>query len=194
MTLRKAWFGFGLLLISLLCLSYIAISSYEQELSYEHSIHARDSIDSYAKHIEDILLINFTNLDSIQAHGFAHVIYESCDRFHVDWSLVASIIYYESTYQTSSVNPKSGCVGLMALCDETAARQAKKCGVKRPLYRDPFINILLGTCYLRELLDKYPNNLDQVINVYVGNKTETEEAVKYRGGVKADYLRMKRMR
>ncbi len=72
---------------------------------------------------------------------------------------------YAISRQESALNPFArspvGAAGLMQLMPQTAANIAGKCGIaysgKDALF-DPEINVLFGSCYLMQLLEKYGGN------------------------------------
>lgn len=90
---------------------------------------------------------------------FDGMIQEASTKHGVDESLIRAVIKQESAY-----NPKAtswvGAQGLMQLMPETAA----DLGVKDSY--DPYQNIMGGTLYLRQLMDRFDGNLTKVIAGY----------------------------
>jgi soluble lytic murein transglycosylase-like protein len=78
-------------------------------------------------------------------------IQEASDKFGVDTGLIAAVIAQESGGNPSAVSSK-GAKGLMQLMDSTAT----DLGVSKVF--EPRQNILGGTKYLKQLLDKYNGN------------------------------------
>lgn len=80
-------------------------------------------------------------------------------RYRLDPSLLAAVIYQESRFRPSAVSG-AGAVGLMQLMPATARGIALRTGgsgfVDGDLY-DPELNVRYGAWYLRHLLDKYGN-------------------------------------
>lgn len=78
-------------------------------------------------------------------------IQEASQKFGVDTNLITAVIAQESAGNPSAVSPK-GAKGLMQLMDTTA----RDMGVSQVF--QPRQNIIGGTKYLRQLLDKYNGN------------------------------------
>jgi soluble lytic murein transglycosylase-like protein len=80
-------------------------------------------------------------------------------RYNMDADLIASVIAVESNFDPKAVSRKNAR-GLMQLLPETAAQL----GVKN--IDDPAENIDAGTRYLRDLLQKYNNDLALALAAY----------------------------
>jgi soluble lytic murein transglycosylase-like protein len=79
--------------------------------------------------------------------------------YGLDPALVASVIAEESNFNPQAVSKKSA-LGLMQLRSETAAQMAVRNAF------DPAQNIEGGTHYLRQLLDRYGQNLTLALAAY----------------------------
>lgn len=86
-------------------------------------------------------------------------IVEASKRFNVNARLIYSVIAAESGGQDDAISPR-GAKGLMQLTDSTAEQM----GVSDSL--DPHENIVGGTKYLRELLDRYDGDLRLTLAAY----------------------------
>lgn len=88
---------------------------------------------------------------------------------NIDPALLRAVISVESGYNPSAVSP-AGAVGLMQLMPNTAKRYR----VKNP--RDPGQNIHGGAKYLRDLLNRFNNDLHLVLAAYNAGE---EAVIKY---------------
>lgn len=83
----------------------------------------------------------------------------AANSYNLDPALVASVIAVESNFNPRAVSKKSA-LGLMQLLPETAAQMAV------PNAFDPTQNINGGTRYLRQLLDRYKQDLSLALAAY----------------------------
>lgn len=90
---------------------------------------------------------------------YAKFISNAAQHHNVDADLIVSVITAESRFNPKAISRKNAR-GLMQLLPETATRL----GVKNVF--DPQENIEAGTKYLRELLDRYDNNLVLTLAAY----------------------------
>jgi soluble lytic murein transglycosylase-like protein len=79
--------------------------------------------------------------------------------YNVSYPLVRAIIHAESGDDPQAVSP-TGARGLMQI----NAITQKHLGLDNPM--DPEQNVAAGTAYLRSLVDRFPNNPDNVIRAY----------------------------
>lgn len=90
---------------------------------------------------------------------YSNLIVAASKHHGVDADLIVSVITAESKFNPKAISRKNAR-GLMQLLPETAARF----GVKNIF--DPEENIEAGTRYLRELLDRYNNDLTLTLAAY----------------------------
>jgi soluble lytic murein transglycosylase len=93
---------------------------------------------------------------------------EAATRHGVDPTLVAAVIYQESSFRETVVSA-SGAIGLMQVLPSTAEDIALRTGGERfetGDLRDPEINIRYGTELLRFLLDYYDDDVPTALAAY----------------------------
>lgn len=100
-----------------------------------------------------------------------------CGENNLDPMLVYAMIKAESNFEPN-ITSTSGAMGLMQLMDSTAREMAEKLNIeytaKEILYQ-PETNIMLGTKYFSELLEKYNDNIYLALTAYnagIGNVTK----------------------
>lgn len=84
---------------------------------------------------------------------------EASEKFGVDKKLISAVIVQESAGNQFAVS-KAGAKGLMQLMDSTA----RTLGVVNPF--NPRLNIMGGTRYLRDMLEKYNGNEELALASY----------------------------
>ncbi len=90
---------------------------------------------------------------------FREIVKAAATRYNVDADLIASVIAAESNFDPKAISKKNAR-GLMQLLPDTAARF----GVRNIF--DPQENIDAGTHYLRDLLQRYNNDLVLALAAY----------------------------
>jgi soluble lytic murein transglycosylase len=97
------------------------------------------------------------------------------NEFGIDAQLVKAVIKKESNINPEVVSSK-GAVGLMQIMPKTAREIAVQLNVSdyysSESLKNPQINIMFGTYYLKKLLDYYNNNLILALSAYnagIGN-------------------------
>jgi soluble lytic murein transglycosylase-like protein len=96
-------------------------------------------------------------------------------RFGVDPLTVMAVVHVESRFDPNAVSPK-GAIGLMQLQAETARSLASDLGLQwtgDELLYDPDVNVLLGTFYLRRLIDRF-GDVDAALAAYCSGPTLVE--------------------
>jgi soluble lytic murein transglycosylase len=78
------------------------------------------------------------------------------------------LIRQESLFDARARSP-AAAVGLMQLIPPTAARVARQLGLAVPSQErlfEPEVNLILGTQYLKDLLERYSNNWPKALAAY----------------------------
>ena len=101
--------------------------------------------------------------DSVNA-----LVSDACDRNNLDADLVNSVIAAESGFNPKAVSRK-GAQGLMQLMPNTAA------ALGIPDAMDPVANVDGGTRYLRELLERFQNDLAKTLAAYNAGPERVEQ-------------------
>ena len=118
---------------------------------------------------EENVFTNNINKDYLNTEGFKNVlaganaysdiIEQASQKYNVPQKLIAAVMKQESNYNQNAVS-SSGAKGLMQLMPGTA----KYLGVKDAT--DPKQNIMGGTKYLGQLLDKFNQNIELALAAY----------------------------
>lgn len=100
--------------------------------------------------------------------AYWEMIQQTAETSGLDPYLVVALIRQESLFDPKALSPASA-YGLMQLIPSTAARMAKRLALgsfpPENLF-EPTLNLRLGTHYLKELLQQYPDSLPKAIAAY----------------------------
>lgn len=90
------------------------------------------------------------------------IINEASEKYSVPKDLIKAVIKQESNYMPNAISSK-GAIGLMQIMPSTGALL----GVDdKELLKDPYINIMTGTKYLSQMLNRYDGRLDLSLSAY----------------------------
>ena len=95
-------------------------------------------------------------------------------------TLILSLIRQESAFDPEAIS-RANAKGLMQLIPPTAKEVARRLKVKEYALDNPQDNILLGTRYLYELLNKFSSNPIYALSAYNAGPRAAERWVRYRG-------------
>jgi soluble lytic murein transglycosylase-like protein len=115
--------------------------------------------------LRPMISVSIDNVIAIPANrAYASIIAEAAKRYGVDAALIKSVMQAESAFNPFAVSP-AGAMGLMQLMPDVAAEH----GANQPF--DPRENIMAGTRYLRELLDRHHGNVRLTLASYNAGPT-----------------------
>jgi soluble lytic murein transglycosylase len=100
--------------------------------------------------------------------AFWALVQEQARERGLDPYLVLALIRQESLFDATARSP-AAALGLMQLLPSTATRVAKQVGMPAPApdnLFEPALNVMLGTQYLKDLLQRYSNNWFKAIAAY----------------------------
>ena len=142
---------------------------------------------------EDVFVPVPPTVQAVPQPFFRDLVEAAAKRYNMDADLITSVIAVESNFDPKAVSRKNAR-GLMQLLPETAAQL----GVKN--IDDPAENIDAGTRYLRDLLQKYKNDLALALAAYNAGPDKIElygrippfaETISYVRRVKSGYEKSK---
>ena len=90
------------------------------------------------------------------------IINEASEKYSVPKDLIKAVIKQESNYMPNAISSK-GAIGLMQIMPSTGALL----GIEdEELLKDPYVNIMTGTKYLSQMLNRYDGRLDLSLSAY----------------------------
>jgi soluble lytic murein transglycosylase-like protein len=103
--------------------------------------------------------VKLTKLADSSKSEFDDLIQKASEMFNVPVNLIKSVIKQESNFNPNAVS-HAGASGLMQLMPETA----RGLGIKNIF--DPAENIFAGVKYLRQMMDRYGDNVELALAAY----------------------------
>lgn len=90
------------------------------------------------------------------------IINEASEKYSVPKDLIKAVIKQESNYMPNAISSK-GAIGLMQIMPSTGALL----GIEdKESLKDPYTNIMTGTKYLSQMLNRYDGRLDLSLSAY----------------------------
>lgn len=90
------------------------------------------------------------------------IINEASKKYSVPENLIKAVIKQESNYMPNAISSK-GAIGLMQIMPSTGALL----GIEdKESLKDPYVNIMTGTKYLSQMLNRYDGRLDLSLSAY----------------------------
>ena len=90
---------------------------------------------------------------------YDHIISKASQLYNIRSELIKAVIQVESNFNPRAISPAGAC-GLMQLMPDNW----EKFNVNDPF--DPHENVMAGTCFLRQLLDRYDSDLTLTLAAY----------------------------
>ena len=90
------------------------------------------------------------------------IIKEASNKYSVPEDLIKAVIKQESNYMPNAVSHK-GAVGLMQIMPSTGVGLGV---TDKEMLKDPYTNIMAGTKYLSQMLNRYDGRLDLSLSAY----------------------------
>lgn len=112
----------------------------------------------------------YNRIEDTQNETVIEITEKVAERYAICPELLQAVVFYESSNRMSARNGK--CVGYMQVSTRYHSSRAEKLGVS---LHDGYGNILTGTDYLMELVEKY-DDVATALMVYHGESNATEKA------------------
>lgn len=90
------------------------------------------------------------------------IIKEAANKYSVPEDLIKAVIKQESNYMPNAVSHK-GAIGLMQIMPSTGVGLGV---TDKEMLKDPYTNIMAGTKYLSQMLNRYDGRLDLSLSAY----------------------------
>jgi hypothetical protein len=148
------------------------------ECGFEGPMPRELALRRVVKRTELLLKAEGSSIDHDEMLQIARIVERASLQFHLSPGLIFSVIHSESRFQRNAQSA-NGALGLMQIQAETARQVAAEGGIPLTSYAslfDPETNILLGTGYLRSLIDQF-GDLKTALAAYHVGPTEISRRV-----------------
>lgn len=128
-------------------------------------------------------------LDEDTAHRYYGTFKKAADKYDLDLDLLLAMGWQESNFNSGS-SSVAGAIGIMQVVPSTA----KAMGYSPSDLRNPHLNIEIGACYLRYLINHYGGDVDTAVLAYnqgTGNIAKGTYRTWYLTGVKGKLSQVK---
>lgn len=130
----------------------------------------KNKVLAYKKHLKVIGVVFFTLIIfagiscawicAAYPQKYYKDVARTCETYGLDKSIIFAIIKAESGFNKNAVS-KAGAIGLMQLMPTTAESIAKEAGIENfdeQMLYDSKINIMLGVCYYKKMLERFKDH------------------------------------
>ena len=119
----------------------------------------------------------------------AETIYEACELYDLDVQLVLAVIQVESSFNRNAISNKGakGLMQVMPLTGWAMSEELQLQGFSTEKLFDSRTNVMLGTYYLKKLLDRY-DNLEHALLAYNAGPTLLDTVLAADGSLPPDYV------
>ncbi|MEI0531421.1 lytic transglycosylase domain-containing protein [Brachyspira pilosicoli] len=114
-----------------------------------------DASNNFAKALNAYKKVSFPST-------YDDIIKEAANKYSVPEDLIKAVIKQESNYMPNAVSHK-GAIGLMQIMPSTGVGLGV---TDKEMLKDPYTNIMAGTKYLSQMLNKYDGRLDLSLSAY----------------------------
>lgn len=116
-----------------------------------------------------IILFYRKKINDIKLHNIVSSIEMASEKFGVDKYMILKVCAIESNFYEKAKS-RAGAKGIMQLMDDTFKWVADKNGLEASNIYDISDNILVGSCYLKMLLDRFDDDFEKALGFYNAGK------------------------